>query len=59
MKKSKSYHASVKNHGMHSPHDGGQSAKSFGKGTASPNTSRTNAAPVSPSGGHKSGRGGY
>lgn len=55
MKSSKSYMKSVKNHGMHSPHNGGQSAKSFGKGTASPNTDRMNSAPVSPTGGHKGG----
>lgn len=53
MKSGKSYMKSVKSHGMHSPHNGGQSAKSFGKGIASPHTDRTNDAPVSPSGGHK------
>lgn len=53
MKSSKSYMKSVKNHGLHSPQNGGQSAKSFGKGTASPNTDRANAAPVKGNGGHK------
>lgn len=53
MKSSKSYMKSHDHGGLRTPHNGGQTAKSFGKGTASPNTDRANAAPVSPSGGHK------
>jgi hypothetical protein len=56
MKSSKSYMKSVKSHGMHTPHNGGQTAKSFGKGTASPNTDRANAQPVKGNGGHKGGK---
>lgn len=55
MKSSKSYMKSVKSHGLQSAHNGGQSAKSFGKDMSSPHTDRAASAPVSPTGGHKGG----
>jgi len=55
--KSKSYMKGGTSHGMHSSHNGGQTASSMGKGMKSPHTSRENAAPVKSSGGHKGGSG--
>lgn len=55
MKSSKSYMKSVKSHGEHSAHNGGQTASSMGKGTKSQHTDKAASAPVKADGGHKSG----